>query len=121
MNLSAKQYYELIARKPSLKPTDQTSPERLSPKRTEPDKGSTLERPLPGKEKSSLRFKIHFDIYAVRPLDWDNHFTKPLQDLVAQSGIIPGDKWDQLEGSVASYKVYSPEEERTEITITQLT
>lgn len=121
MSLSSKDYYELIARKPSLRPTDQVSPKGIPTQRTQPDKGSALERPLPRKEKSSLRFKIHFDIYAVRPLDWDNHFTKPLQDLVAQSGIIPGDKWDQLEGSVASYKVYSPEEERTEITITQLT
>ena len=68
----------------------------------EQDKGKPLVSPVPRKEKSrivsasrsEIRLKITYRIFAQRPLDWDNYHIKCLQDLLVQSGIIPGDEWN---------------------------
>ena len=68
------------------------------------------------------RFSIRFEIWAVRPCDWDNYATgtKFVQDLLVEAGILPGDSYDFLEGKIISLKAKSKKEERTEITIEQL-
>lgn len=76
-----------------------------------------LECPAPRKAKSGPRLEIRFDIYSRRPLDWDNAFTKQIQDLLIVSGIIPDDSYDILQGRVVSHKAHNAEEERTEIEI----
>ena len=66
------------------------------------------------------RLAIRFDVWSVRPLDWDNYFLKPMQDCCVHAGLLPDDDWQSLEGHVASHKAHSREEERTEITIQEL-
>lgn len=100
---------------------------RLRANNPEPTQGNALVGVVPGKEKSgtrtpictepSSRLRIRFTIYAVRPADWDAWHVKELQDLLIKSGILSGDEWYSLEGQVCSEKVYSKEEERTEIEI----
>lgn len=94
----------------------------------EPAKGNPLERSLPREGKGSAgppvspepkgRSRILFTVYSVRPCDWDGYHVKELQDLLIKAGILDGDEWNLLQGEVISEKVYSKEEERTEITIT---
>lgn len=63
------------------------------------------------------RARISFRVWSMRPADWDNQCLKYLQDGLVKAGLIPGDDWHQLEGSVVSEKAATEEEERTEITI----
>ncbi len=93
----------------------------LHPVEPEPVKRRALVRRVPREKTSGPRFAITFTVFAVRPCDWDGWHIKPLLDMVVNAGIIPGDTWYQLEGSVRSFKVYSEEEERTEIEIVRLT
>lgn len=67
--------------------------------------------------KSCQRFKIVFTVYARRPLDWDNYRLKDLQDCIVKSGILDGDEWNVLEGSVISKKAHSEAEEKTVVEI----
>ena len=94
---------------------------RLRAPQPEPAKGKTLVDPIPreaeGGSGTQGRYRISFRIFARRPLDWDNAFVKPLQDLVVQAGLLPGDDWKTLEGSVSCYKARSKAEERTEVLI----
>jgi len=87
---------------------------------SEPTKRRSLVRRVPRKETSGPRFEIMFTVYARRPCDWDGYHIKPLQDLLIQSGQLPGDAWHELEGCVRSRRVQTKEEERTEVEITQL-
>lgn len=100
-------------------PTDgaQAHPERIRPQQPERPAIVPLDSSPLRKEASTGRAQIIFTVYAVRPLDWDNYFIKPLQDWLAVAGLICGDKWNQLEGRVRSEKVSTTEEERTEIEI----
>jgi Holliday junction resolvase RusA-like endonuclease len=54
----------------------------------------------------------------VRPLDWDNYRLKDLQDCLVHAGLLAGDEWNILEGSVVSCKAHTKAEEKTEIEIT---
>lgn len=54
----------------------------------------------------------------MRPCDWDGYSIKELQDCLVHAGLLDGDEWFCLEGSVVSEKAHSREEERTEIEIT---
>jgi Holliday junction resolvase RusA-like endonuclease len=84
----------------------------------------TLVSPVPGeaagRASSQGRFSVTFKIFSCRPLDFDNAFTKPLQDALVEAGLLPGDDWRTLEGRVASHKARSKAEERTEVTIERL-
>lgn len=92
-------------------------PERIRPQQPERPAIVPLDSSPLRKETGTGRAQIVFTVYAVRPLDWDNYFIKPLQDWLAVAGLIRGDKWNQLEGRVRSEKVSKTEEERTEIEI----
>lgn len=94
--------------------------EELPAGQSECPQRDALDPELPRKEKSSTRFTICFECYASRPCDWDNYSIKELQDLLVESGLLPGDKWNQLEGRIRVHKVQSRQEERTVITITPL-
>lgn len=89
------------------------------PKREQPKRGS-LDSSVQGKDKSLPRFAILFEIYAVRPNDWDNCATKGLQDALRNAGILHDDAWNVLQGGRISKKAHKESEEKTEITITQL-
>lgn len=97
---------------------------RLRAPQPEQPPGKALVRPISGEAEGGAgtpdRFSVRFDIFAVRPLDFDNAFTKPLQDCLVAAGIIPGDDWKTLEGHVACHKAGSKSEERTEVTIERL-
>jgi len=94
--------------------------EGLPASQPESVKRLALVRRVPREEKSGPCFMVRFIAYAVRPCDWDGYHIKPIQDLLCHAGLLPGDAWHQLEGSVSSRKVHSPEEERLEILITPL-
>lgn len=95
---------------------------RLPSARPERTEGSTLVRPPSRKKKSSHRIvrrhQVTYRIFAVRPVDWDNAFIKGLQDLLVTAGLLPGDAWHQLYGTVISEKVSTAAEEKTVISIT---
>ena len=92
-------------------------PEPLRPGEPEPVKRRTLVRRIPREEKSGPRFDIVFTVYAVRPCDFDGWHIKPAIDMLVRAKIIPGDAWNQLQGSIRSRRVQTVEEERTEIEI----
>lgn len=93
----------------------------------EPIAGEALDNVLPGEEKgeeslergNTARYHITFTYYSATPCDYDNYRSKPLQDLLVAAGIIPGDDWKTLQGTVISRKC-KPGEERTEIEIVEL-
>ena len=87
------------------------------PKRIE---RSPLECAGAGKGESGSRFEIVFTVYSIRPMDWDNHFTKGLQDMLVVAGILHDDAWHVLQGSVISRKVHAKEEEGTTIEIYEI-
>lgn len=80
--------------------------------------GRALDSDVSRKEKSGPRVEIGIVVFSRRPCDWDNYFTKPLQDLLVTAGLLHADGWRHLGGRVSSRKVSTQGEERTEITIT---
>jgi hypothetical protein len=97
---------------------------RVCPKEPEPAARVPLERATKretvGKESDNERYGITFTIYRVRPLDWDNSFTKPCQDILVEFGFLPDDNWKVLEGKVRCLKVKHIDEQRTEVTIERI-
>lgn len=95
------------------------------PKRIE---GEPLVRGVPSKEEGipralldgCNRYRIHFDVWSKQPCDWDNYRIKYLQDGLIKLGVLPGDSFELLEGSITSHKADSKQDERTEITLTRL-
>jgi hypothetical protein len=63
------------------------------------------------------RYTLRFRVFATRPMDADNAFLKPMQDLLVKAGLLPGDAWHQVRIEVESHKVRSTVEQRTEIEI----
>jgi len=53
----------------------------------------------------------------MHPCDWDGYSIKELQDILIKAGILDGDEWYRLHGTVVSRKVHTKEEERTEVMI----
>lgn len=92
----------------------------------QPTQGDALVSPAPRKGKgrkgavlgAPIRRSITFRVYAVRPADWDGYSIKELQDMLVHAGILDGDAWHSLQGTVISTKVYEKEQERTVIEIT---
>lgn len=83
--------------------------------------GHGVSREETGVHLPAPRYRITFTCYACHPLDWDNYAgIKQCQDLIVSIGLLPGDAWHQLEGSVISRKAYHKQDERTEIEITPL-
>lgn len=97
---------------------------RIRTAKQEQPKRLPLVRPTQRKEKSNSlpikRTKITFNIWAVRPLDWDNYYIKYVQDLLVEIGALHSDKWDRLQGQVISHKANKKEEERTEVDIEEI-
>jgi len=86
-----------------------------------PNSRLALDSSLPGKEVGGwlppTRAFVSFHIYSIQPRDWDNTFTKPLQDMLIEVGILAHDSWKGLQGIVIPHKVKTKKEERTEIEI----
>lgn len=99
----------------------EAGPQTIPAPQPEPDSGQPLERLIPGKEKSGGLFGkcayVEFHVFSVQPCDWDNYWTKGLQDLLIEIGLLDGDGWRQLQGKVVPLKVNTRKEERTEIKI----
>lgn len=93
----------------------QANVDRLCAAKPERIAQRALERPSPGEAPRIARLEIHFRVYAMRPADWDNYRLKDVQDCLVVAGLLPDDDYATLQGCVSSYKVYSKEEERTEI------
>jgi len=118
---------ELLARYPNaseafLKRNADVGDSRIraaEPKRTQ---GVPLVSPSPRKAKGRSRlvrrYQITYRVFAVRPCDWDNYYIKGLQDLLVTAGLLPGDAWYQLYGTVIPEKVRSKDEEKTVVEIT---
>jgi hypothetical protein len=113
MKLTTEEYNELLKRHPNL------DPERVRASKQKPPAGPALVKAAPRKEPSDARFAIRFEISAVRPCDWDNPWTKCLQDCLRYAGILHEDSWDMLEGSVACKKA-SKKNEETKIILTKI-
>jgi len=100
---------------------DPAGVDRLHPGQPKPAQHPALDakpkRKRSGSSSPRRRYFVTFIIYACHPMDWDNPFTKPLQDLLVNRGLIPSDNWQTLEGCVKSRKVATKTEERTELTI----
>ena len=100
-------------------------PQELSAVEPERPAGPALVETAPGKtpghegahSKPAPVLEIQFVLFARRPLDWDNYSLKQLQDCLVEVGILAGDGYDQLQGSVRSIKVRSIEEEGTLVCI----
>lgn len=94
---------------------------RVSAPEPQLNSGSPLESAPRGEAKGCALFGerayIEFHVFALQPLDWDNSFTKPLQDLLIEVGILAGDGWQQLRGQVIPHQVKTRKEERTEVRI----
>lgn len=67
---------------------------------------------------TSKRRLIVFRVFSVRPADWDAYSIKELQDCLVHAGILDGDDWNLLHGTVISEKAHSKEEEMTIVEIT---
>lgn len=101
---------------------------RIRPHDSQPTQGNALVSAAPRKSKSrkgavlgtARRRFITFRIFARRPADWDNYDVKEIQDCLRHAGLLDGDDWHLLQGTVISEKAYSKEEERTEVTIEPL-
>lgn len=113
MRMTSQEYEALIRKYPHLEDRASTvcSPKQKRIKR------KALERTIPREDKSLSRFKIRFTIYSIRPNDWDNAWTKSLQDCLVNSGILHDDAWNVLRGEVISEKVHRKEDEKTVIEI----
>jgi hypothetical protein len=98
---------------------------RVSPADPERPARVPLDRPAPrkasGRPVSARRYRITYRAFSLRPLDWDNWDYKRLTDMLVTSGILAGDSWRELEGCVISCKAGQKSEERTEITIEEIT
>lgn len=105
---------------PSFISANKDSDSEVHPSEQKCLKRNSLECVAQGKDKSHPRFEICFRIYSTRPNDWDNPWTKAMQDCLVNAGILHDDKWNVLQGSVISEKTYSKDEERTEIEITAI-
>lgn len=90
----------------------------ICPAKPKPPARKALVSIAPREAQSGQRVKVVFRVYAVRPCDWDNYWTKGLQDCLVGAGLLCGDDWRVLRGEVISEKVNSRAEERTEIEIT---
>jgi hypothetical protein len=88
-------------------------------------KGGALVGALPRKGKSRkgavlgvARRHIRFRVFSVHPPDYDGIDVKSLQDCIVKSGLLDGDGWNILYGTVISEKVHTKEEEMTIVEIT---
>lgn len=91
----------------------------------QPTQGNALVGPAWGEDSrwygAATRFTLRFTVYAVRPADWDGWHVKELIDSLVAAEIIPDDGWQTVEeGCVATRKVDTAQEERTEIHIVTL-
>lgn len=92
---------------------------------SQPTQGDALVGVAPRKSKSrkgavlgAARRHITYRVFAQRPADFDGYDIKEIQDCLVQSGLLDGDDWNLLCGTVLSEKAYSKEDERTEIELT---
>lgn len=97
-------------------------PAALPTQHKEPVKGSALER-VPKRAKKGSdgpieRIGLRFCVWAVRPADPDGWDFKEIIDALVGAKVLDGDEWDKFYiAGVYSEKVYSKDEERTEISI----
>ncbi len=97
-----------------------TGNQRLPSNEQQQPKRGSLDSPTKRKEQSTARFEITFEIYAVRPNDWDNVHVKEIQDSLIRAGILFDDNYKLLQGRIIAKKAHSKEEERTVITLEKI-
>jgi hypothetical protein len=94
---------------------------RLPASKPEPDSRGPLDNSLPGEKTGRTVLArcafIRFNVYSTQPRDWDNSWTKPLQDLLVEIGLLDSDDWKWLTGIVVPHKVKKKNQERTKIEI----
>lgn len=91
-----------------------------------PTQGDALVRVAPRKGKGrkgavlgvARRRSIVLRVFSTHPPDWDGISCKEIQDCLVHAGLLDGDDWHLLYGTVISEKVHTKEEERTEIELT---
>lgn len=118
---------EILRRLPNasqsfLKANAEDCPSSLPTQYQEPVKGSPLERVPKRAKKGSHgpleRIGLGFSVWATRPADPDGWDFKEIIDALVGAKILDGDRWDKLYIAwIHSQKVYSRNEERTEISI----
>lgn len=111
MRWTQQQYDEFIKHHPQAGDTG------LRSSKPEQSEGVPLVGAVEGKSKSRIRASIRFTVHSKRPLDWDNYRFKELQDLLAKVGILDGDEWDILSGTVISKKIHKEDQEKTVVEI----
>jgi hypothetical protein len=97
------------------------NPEGVRADDEKPAEGGALVGVHPGKEAGRVgrpaRAGITFRVFSCRPADFDGWHLKECIDVLVKAEILDDDCWDLLEGRVISEKVYTKEEERTEVLI----
>lgn len=100
---------------------NQNHPAGLRAALGEPAQGPALDKALRRKEKGDKstprRFRVTYTVYSHQPMDYDNISVKYLQDALVKTGILQGDDWQRLEGTIKSRKA---KDERTEIEIEEI-
>lgn len=108
----------LFERNPSLSNANPNLGQILAskPQQRAPD---ALDPVAQGEEQSKARPVVRFTFYRVRLVDTDAraHGAKDLLDGLAEAGLIPGDREDQIEFDARQVKVSSRKQEGTEIEI----
>lgn len=118
-------YDELKRRFPNASPAflkrNKAGPAGLRTDERERAQGGALERKTPRKTPGGAGaescYSITFIVRSRRPMDWDNIRVKDLQDCIVEAGLLPGDGWRVLQGSVISLKADTKKEESTEVII----
>lgn len=65
-------------------------------------------------------YEVRFDVYSIRPQDWDNIRVKELQDVLVDLGFLPDDNYRILTGRVRSMKVFKTKDQKTVITLKRI-
>lgn len=65
-------------------------------------------------------YEVRFDVYSIRPQDWDNIRVKELQDVLVDLGFLPDDNYRILTGKVRSMKVFKTKDQKTVITLKRI-
>lgn len=100
------------ARRITQKNHENTGPShrRVRPSQQEQPPRLPLECAAQGEETGGARAEIIFRIASPRPMDWDNPWTKAMQDCLVESGILHSDAWNQLQGRCKTEKARKEEE-----------
>ena len=113
--ITQEEYDAILRRQTARRNTNNTR--GVSASDQKPTEGNALECAVSGEAKGGNRLTLRFTVYATRPCDFDAWHLKECIDMLVHAGVISGDEWHLVKGQIASEKVFSKSEERTEIEI----